>query len=381
MKVTVVYCPIGLLALDKDLNIVDYVLYPKDPRRTAESIHKLSEGKITPELTKLLGRLVEKGCKKIVFEDEDLAKNVSRKFKVEGGFLKEGKVGNKVRRSLDQIAHKIGFLREDEGIEDWVRKVSIELSKIRVRSAMEKRDTLVMKAVQAIDDLEKTSNLLVNRLREWYGLHFPELDSLVKKNETYVRLVSLFGDREAFTLENLTEAGIPEEKAKRIAKASAKSIGASLGVEDIERIREFSNLISEVDKERRRLERYLDSLMSEVSPNVKALVGSLLGAKLISRAGELENLAKKPASTILVLGAEKALFRSLRTGAKPPKHGVIFQHKFIREAKRRQRGKIARTLAGKLAIAARIDAFGGSFVGEELRELVERRVEEIRGRR
>ena len=88
-----------------------------------------------------------------------------------------------------------------------------------------------------------------------------------------------------------------------------------------------------------------------------------------------------PASTIQVLGAEKALFRSLRTGAKPPKHGVIFQHKFIREARRRQRGKIARTLAGKLAIAARIDAFGGSFIGEELRELVERRVKEIRGRR
>ncbi|MCD6529959.1 C/D box methylation guide ribonucleoprotein complex aNOP56 subunit [Candidatus Bathyarchaeota archaeon] len=381
MEVTVVYCPIGLLALDENLNIVDYVLYPKDPRKAAESVYKLSEGNITAELNELLDRLVEKGYRKIVFEDEGLAKNVSRRFRVEGSFLGEGRIGNKVRRSLDQIAHEIGFLRKDESIEDWVREVSIELSKIKVRLAMEKRDALVIKTVQAIDDLEKTSNLLVNRLREWYGLHFPELDSLVKKNETYVRLVNLFGDRESFTVENLIEAGIPEEKAKRIARASAKSIGASLSVEDIERVRGFSNLISEIDKEKKRLERYLDDLMSEVSPNVKALVGSLLGAKLISRAGGLENLAKMPASTIQVLGAEKALFRSLRTGAKPPKHGVIFQHKFIREARRRQRGKIARTLAGKLAIAARIDAFGGSFIGEELRELVERRVKEIRGRR
>ncbi|RLI19475.1 C/D box methylation guide ribonucleoprotein complex aNOP56 subunit, partial [Candidatus Bathyarchaeota archaeon] len=342
---------------------------------------KLSEGKITAELNKLLGRLREKGCEKVFFENEGLAKSVSRKFRIETGFLREGKAGNQVRRMLEQIALETGFLKGGESVDEWVRNVSIELSKIRVRLAMEKRDALVMKAIEAIDDLEKTSNLLVNRLREWYGLHFPELDSLVKKNETYVRLIGLLGDREAFTVENLTEAGIPEERAKRIAKASTRSIGASLSVEDIERIREFSNLISEIDKEKRRLERYLDSLMSEVSPNVKALVGPLLGARLISRAGGLENLARMPASTIQVLGAEKALFRSLRTGAKPPKHGVIFQHKLIREAKRRQRGKIARTLAGKLAIAARIDAFGGSFVGEELRELVERRVEEIRGKR
>ena len=381
MEVTVVYCPIGLLALDRDLKTVDYVLYPRDARKAAESIHKLSEGKITAELNKLLGRLIEKGCEKVFFENEGLAKSVSRKFRIETGFLREGKAGNQVRRMLEQIARETGFLKGDESVDEWVRNVSIELSKIRVRLAMEKRDALVMKAIEAIDDLEKTSNLLVNRLREWYGLHFPELDSLVKKNETYVRLIGLLGDREAFTVENLTEAGIPEERAKRIAKASTRSIGASLSVEDIERIREFSNLISEIDKEKRRLERYLDSLMSEVSPNVKALVGPLLGARLISRAGGLENLARMPASTIQVLGAEKALFRSLRTGAKPPKHGVIFQHKLIREAKRRQRGKIARTLAGKLAIAARIDAFGGSFVGEELRELVERRVEEIRGKR
>lgn len=381
MEVTVVYCPIGLLALDKSLNVVDYVLYPRDARKAAESIHKLSEGKITAELNKLLARLVEKGCEKIFFENEGLAKNVSRKFRIETGFLREGKAGNQVRRMLEQIAHEIRFLKGDESIDEWVRKVSIELSKIKVRLAMEKRDALVMKTIQAIDDLEKTSNLLVNRLREWYGLHFPELDSLVKKNETYVRLIGLLGDREAFTVENLIEAGIPEERAKRIAKASARSIGAGLGVEDVEQIRGFSNLISEIDKEKRRLERYLDSLMSEVSPNVKALVGPLLGARLISMAGGLENLARMPASTIQVLGAEKALFRSLRTGAKPPKHGVIFQHKLIREAKRRQRGKIARTLAGKLAIAARIDAFGGSFVGEALKELVERRVEEIKGRR
>jgi nucleolar protein 56 len=118
--------------------------------------------------------------------------------------------------------------------------------------------------------------------------------------------------------------------------------------------------------------------MGEVAPNVKSLVGSLLGARLISIAGNLRNLAMRPASTIQVLGAEKALFRSLKTGARPPKHGLIFQAALLHDAKRWQRGKIARALAGKLAIAARADAFGGNYVGDRLKADLNRRIEEIK---
>jgi nucleolar protein 56 len=135
--------------------------------------------------------------------------------------------------------------------------------------------------------------------------------------------------------------------------------------------------VLELYKLRQALEDYLNALMEEIAPNVKALAGSLLGARLIALAGGLTNLAKKPASTIQVLGAEKALFRSLKTGTRPPKHGIIFQHALLHEAKRWQRGKIARVLAGKLAIAARIDAFGGKYAGEELKADLEKRVEEI----
>jgi nucleolar protein 56 len=117
--------------------------------------------------------------------------------------------------------------------------------------------------------------------------------------------------------------------------------------------------------------------MEEVAPNTKYLVGSLLGARLIALSGGLMNLAKRPASTIQVLGAEKALFRSLKTGTKPPKHGLIFQHTLLHDAKRWQRGKIARALAGKLAIAARADAFGGRPIGKELKADMDRRIEEI----
>jgi len=128
---------------------------------------------------------------------------------------------------------------------------------------------------------------------------------------------------------------------------------------------------------RENMEKYIDTAMEEVAPNMKALTGALLGARLISLAGGLTNLAKMPASTLQVLGAEKALFRSLKTGTRPPKHGIIFQHPLLHEAKKWQRGKIARALAGKLAIAARTDVFGGRYIGEELKADLEKRVEEI----
>jgi nucleolar protein 56 len=117
--------------------------------------------------------------------------------------------------------------------------------------------------------------------------------------------------------------------------------------------------------------------MEEVAPNTKALAGSLLGARLIAIAGGLSNLSRKPASTIQILGAEKALFRSLKTGTLPPKHGLIFQHTFLHDAKRWQRGKIARALAGKLAIAVRTDAFGGRDIRAALKADLDKRVAEI----
>ena len=129
---------------------------------------------------------------------------------------------------------------------------------------------------------------------------------------------------------------------------------------------------------RQNLQNYADSTVEELAPNVQALVGSLLAARLIALAGGLKNLAKMPASTIQILGAEKALFRSLKTGARPPKHGIIFQDTRIHDAKKWQRGKMSRALAGKLAIAARTDAFSGRYIGDSLKANLERRVEEIR---
>jgi nucleolar protein 56 len=278
---------------------------------------------------------------------------------------------------LEKFAIKLGLVKEGSELLEWTHKVTVEMTKMRVRQAVEKRDLVVMQAIQTIDDLDKTVNLFMGRIREWYGLHFPELDRLVEKHETYARLVVNLGRRENFTAENLEKEGLPKEKAKQIALVAEKSMGADLEEDDLAQIQALCRNTLQLHDMRQSLEGYMDSTMEEVAPNIKALVGSLLGARLIALTGGLSNLAKMPASTVQVLGAEKALFRSLKTGTRPPKHGIIFQHTLIHEAKRWQRGKIARALAGKLAIAARSDAFSGKYIGDDLKTSFERRMKEI----
>jgi nucleolar protein 56 len=259
-----------------------------------------------------------------------------------------------------------------------MHSVSMEIAKLKVKGAVEKRDLLVAQAIQTLDDLDKTINLFMSRLREWYGIHFPELDRLLEKHETYARLVVSIGNRENFTAEKLEKEGLPKQKAEQITNAAKTSMGAELSERDLAQIQALSRMVLDLYNLRESMEKYIDDVMEDVAPNIKALTGALLGARLIALAGGLTNLAKMPASTLQVLGAEKALFRSLKTGTRPPKHGIIFQHPYLHEAKKWQRGKIARALAGKLAIAARTDVFGGRCIGDELKADLEKRVEEIR---
>jgi nucleolar protein 56 len=186
------------------------------------------------------------------------------------------------------------------------------------------------------------------------------------------------GERENFTAKALEKEDIPQGKAEAIVQMAETSMGADVSPKDLTQIQALGKDVLSLYNLRKSMENYLDKTMEEVARNIRALVGSLLGARLIAIAGSLRNLAMRPASTIQVLGAEKALFRSLKTGARPPKHGLIFQAALLHDAKRWQRGKIARALAGKLSIAARADAFGGNFIGDRLNKDLDRRITEIK---
>ena len=378
MKATIIECPFGILAFDEKNNLLEKSLFPKVPKEAAEKLNALKKGKSINELQVLVENLKNRGYESFIVESDSLAKILNEELKAETEILKPAPSGEYLRKNLEKLALKLKFIKKPEQLKNWIHNVTVELTKLKVREAVEKRDLLIIQAIQTIDDIDKTTNLFMGRIREWYGLHFPELSRLIEKHETYARIILELGERENFSIEKLVKLGLSEKKAEKILEAAKASMGAPLRKEDLENLRAICKTTLELYERRRELERYVEEAMDEVAPNLKALVGALLGARLIALAGSLENLAKMPASTIQVLGAEKALFRALRTGSKPPKHGVIFQHTYLREARKWQRGKIARALAGKLAIAARTDAYSGKYIGDELKANLEKRIEEIK---
>jgi nucleolar protein 56 len=253
-----------------------------------------------------------------------------------------------------------------------------QLTRQGIREKSEKKDQMLTQAIMVLDDLDKTYNLFTNRVKEWYGLYFPELASLLGDNDTYVRLVTSLLTRESFTMERLENEGIASEKAKQIAHIAQTSMGGQIDLADLKEIQNFTLQIQQLSRRRHPLEQYIHQVMSEIAPNLLDITGPTLGARLIALVGGLEQLAKKSASKIQVLGAEKALYRSFKTGTKPPKHGVIFQHPSIHQAPRRVRGKIARVLAAKIAIASRMDCYGSGLKSDVLKADLEQRVDAIK---
>jgi len=371
---------IGAFAVDKNGDVIDKVVYPKDLGAVVEELLVLSEGKINNALAQLVESIKSKFGSQdyvLVVEDPDIAGLLSQKG-IKCDVIVAPEPLEKIRRNMSKIAVELGLFSNEKSFSEYVHMLSLELTRRKLRRFAQKRDLLAVQAIRAIDDIDKTLNLFAVRLREWYSVHFPELDDISKEHEEYVKIVAEVGYRDQMDVKTLTKLGITEGKAKRIAEAARKSIGADLSEMDLNIIRQFANIWLELLEEREKLTEYISQVMKEVAPNVTILVGPLLGARLLSLAGSLEELAKLPASTVQVLGAEKALFRALRTGGKPPKHGVIFQFPEIRKAPKWQRGKIARALATKLAIAAKVDFFTGRYIGEELKSKLYERIEEIK---
>ncbi|MDH5447640.1 MAG: C/D box methylation guide ribonucleoprotein complex aNOP56 subunit [Candidatus Bathyarchaeota archaeon] len=378
MKATIIVSLIGVLGFGEDVQLVDKILFRKDSKLIAEKLNLIDAGKAIDEVTSLVQRLKKKGFTAFVFENAIIARTVEEKLKVEVSVAHPSLQGEILRKNMEKFAIEVGFVKQPQKLRKLTREVSVELTRLRVKKAGEKRDLMVAQAILSIDDLDKTTNLFMGRIREWYGLHFPELDRMIEKHETYARLVLSLGKRLNFIVENLNREGLPANKAVQIAEAVENSMGAELADIDIERIQSLCKQTLELYSLRQALQSYADSTVEEVAPNVQALVGSLLAARLIALAGGITNLAKMPASTIQVLGAEKALFRALKTGTRPPKHGIIFQDALIHDAKKWQRGKMSRALAGKLAIAARTDAFSNRYIGDSLKAALEKRVVEIK---
>lgn len=260
-----------------------------------------------------------------------------------------------------------------------LRQRSIAEAEAAIREASSRPDLHLVQAIQALDDTDKYLNITATRASEWYGLHFPELTQMVQDNVALCKVISEVGAREAFTEESLGGRGFTEKKNQAIIEARDRSKGGTISEGDLGRVRALASLAVQLASMRDGLNGYVESQMKKVAPNVAEVAGATIGARLMAKAGGLDRLAVMPASTIQILGAEKALFRSLRTGARPPKHGILFQHQAVHTAPKWQRGKIARTLANKIAIAARVDYYRGSE-DASIKAGLDKRLESIKER-
>ena len=273
---------------------------------------------------------------------------------------------------------KAGFAGNDQDAMQVLREFAINLSSSRVKEASERLDLHIIQSINALDELDKIINTVGARMREWYGLHFPELDNLVQSLVAYAEIASRAGLRENITADILQSAGMQDKKAEIILDGARRSKGGDMTPENLAIVKRLADQVIAQSDLRRVLADHIEAAMESVAPNVKELLTASVGARIIAKAGSLARLAMLPASTIQVLGAEKALFRALKTGARPPKHGLLFQHPLIHSAPKWQRGKIARAIASKVAIAARIDYYRHEGKDSMIQDRLNTRINEIR---
>ena len=269
--------------------------------------------------------------------------------------------------------------------DDDVKRAQLGLghsfSRSKCAQDVNRQDKPITQTIALIEQMDKDINTFAMRLKEWFAWHFPELHKIVNDNTIYAKLVYLFdGKRDNVTDEakdDIAAITMDEEKAQEIIDAAKISMGMDMNDNDALQIKKWSERVNELITFREALGDYLRDRMSAVAPNLAALIGEIVGSKLIAKAGSLTNLSKCAASTIQILGAEKALFRALKTKGKTPKYGLIFNSTFIGRAGAKNKGKISRYLANKCAIAARVDQFSEaptSKFGESLKEQVEERL-------
>jgi len=258
----------------------------------------------------------------------------------------------------------------------------------KLKFSADKVDTMVVQAIGLLDELDKEINTYAMRVKEWYGWHFPEMQAIVTDNALYAKVVMKCGLRTNMADSDLSSILEEENVESNLKESAIVSMGTEISEMDIIHIQSLAEQVLSMTEYRAQLFEYLKNRMNAIAPNLTILVGEIVGARLIAHAGSLMNLAKFPSSTIQLLGAEKALFRALKTKHDTPKYGLIFHASLIGSAQPKHKGKIARVLAAKTALAVRVDALSDetspeetadTSVGFEGRSKVELRLRSLQG--
>ncbi|KAH7888094.1 Nop domain-containing protein [Phlebopus sp. FC_14] len=323
-----------------------------------EDLTAVQEGKLGKGLKKFLTEeVVEKGKGKesLVVVDPRLAHSISKKLSIKVSAPSVPDDHSDLWRGIrSQIAALLDGL-DPKDLATMSLGLSHSLSRFKLKFSPNKVDTMIVQAIALLDDLDKELNIYAMRVKEWYGWHFPEMAKIISDNLAYAKVVRAMGFRTNAVTTSF-ETILPEDLEAILKAAAEISMGTEISESDIQHIHALCDQVISISAYRAQLAEYLRNRMSAIAPNLTALVGDLVGARLISHAGSLLNLAKHPASTVQILGAEKALFRALKTKHDTPKYGLIYHASLIGQAPPKLKGKMARMVATKAALSIRVDA-------------------------
>lgn len=367
--------------VDKAKNVVKLKNFSKfeDTTEALSAATAAVEGKMSKSLKKMLKKIVaEDAHEKLAVADAKLGNCIQDKLDL--NCVHDSKIGELMRCIRSQASGLISGLPDKE-MAAMELGLAHSLSRYKLKFSPDKIDTMIVQAVSLLDDLDKELNNYIMRCREWYGWHFPELGKIITDNLAFVRTVELMGIRENAKVTDLSDV-LPEEVEEKVKEAAEISMGTEISNEDITNIKHLCQQVVEIQEYRGQLYEYLKNRMIAIAPNLTILVGELVGARLIAHAGSLMNLAKHPASTVQILGAEKALFKALKTKHDTPKYGLIYHAQLVGQASSKLKGKVSRMLAAKAALATRVDALGeetNTDLGIEHRAKVEGRIRQLEG--
>ena len=326
-------CVAGLFVFNENDKLIKFKLFDKNPEEIAKKLDLFERGENFSELEE-----IKKEFKDLEIKQPNQATE----------YLKE---------NFRDIILKSKFVNKDSELNEILNSVYSTKSKLNI-STIKRRDKLIVQSVSALSDLEKILNTMTERLREWYGLHYPEI--IIRDHEKFAETVAKYGERNNF-------------------EGFEKSMGMELKKEDIEMLQHYAKELKEMYALEKSVEKYIEKIVPEEMHNLNALLGSVLAARLLALAGSLERLAKMPSSTIQLLGSEKSLFRFLKDKkkGKPPRFGLLFLHPDISNTKKELQGRVARLLSSKLAIAARADFYTKKDMSKELVEDYKKKLKEI----
>tara|TARA_Y100000034_G_scaffold14075_2_gene14734 strand:- start:10116 stop:11024 length:909 start_codon:yes stop_codon:yes gene_type:complete len=286
-----------------------------------------------------------------VFNDKFKVIDKAKSNKIEK-LIKKHKIDQK-KLNIEEKRQILAYLKNKDYFKEFIKENKQITKEKLIKSINE--ENLIIQTINNIEEIEKCTNMLTKRLREWYSLYLPELDKETEKHENYSELI---------LRKNKTEL------LKQLKIKKEQCLGKDLDKRHVNEIKFLAGEISNLFKLKKKHELYLEQLILSYMPNTQIVAGTMIAAKLLSHAGSLLRFVEFPSSTIQLLGAEKALFRHLKTGARCPKHGLIISHELVTRAK--NKGKMARILADKILIAAKVDYFKGDLIGDKLRNKLDK---------